>query len=217
MKSIVGQAKKIVNKILGRYKQAQRYQQLFDVIREIRPKTIMEIGTWSGSRAKEMIRLAQSLRPGEQISYYGFDLFEDLTPELYAKEISKHPPSMAEVEKHLAATGAAIKLYKGNTMQTLSHSVAALPPMDFIYIDGGHSLQTIANDWRYSSEVLANNGITIFDDYWPDRTDAGCKPTVDAISRDSFSVSIMPIVDVFKNPDHGRLTIQFARVSKRIS
>src|SRR3989344_6065221 len=88
MKFSLTQVKKIVNKILGRYKEARRYSQLSDVIREIRPKTIMEIGTWSGKRAEAMIQLAQSLCPDEEISYFGFDLFEDLTPDLYAKEIS---------------------------------------------------------------------------------------------------------------------------------
>lgn len=217
MKFFITQLKKVINRYLGRHKEAKRYAQLFDVIREIRPKNIMEIGTWSGHRAEEMLRLAQSLRPGEEISYFGFDLFEDLTPEMYVKEISKHPPSLSKVEARLQATGAKISLFKGNTNVSLPRACGILPKMDFIYIDGGHSNETIANDWHYSKEVMASHGAVIFDDYWPNRTDAGCKTTVDGIARGEFAVSIMPVIDVFQNPDHGRLVIQFARVAKRLA
>lgn len=209
--------KRIVNNLLGRYPEAKRYSQLFDAIREIRPKTIMEIGTWSGTRAAQMIAAAQALRPGEEITYYGFDIFEDLTPELYAQEISKHPPTMSEVKEKLSQTGGRIFLYKGDTNATLPQVTGTLPPIDFAYIDGGHSNVTIANDWEYCRRALSPNGVLIFDDYWPDRTDAGCKTTVDAIPREEFTVEIMPIVDVFNNRDHGRLVIQFARVARRSS
>ena len=213
----VTRAKRIINRLLGRYQEPKRYTQLFDVIREIRPKTIMEIGTWSGTRAAAMITLAQELRPGEEIAYYGFDLFEDLTPELYAQEISKHPPTQSEVQEKLSKTGARVTLYKGDANKTLPSVAGALPPIDFVFIDGGHSNATIANDWEYSAKVLADKGVAIFDDYWFDRTDAGCKTTVDALHPDQFNVKIMPIVDIFNNKDHGRLVIQFARVARRIS
>lgn len=213
----ITRAKRMVNNILGRYPEAKRYVQLFDVIREIRPKTIMEIGTWSGTRAIQMITCAQEMRLGEEIAYYGFDLFENLTPELYAQEISKHPPTMSEVKEKLLKTGARINLYKGDTNITLSGVAGELPPMDFVFIDGGHSLQTIANDWQNSCAILSDKGVVVFDDYWPDRTDAGAKTTVDAISREHFEVGIMPITDIFNNRDHGRLIIQFARVERRAS
>lgn len=215
--SWITRAKRVVNNFLGRYPEAKRYAQLFDVIRKIHPKTIMEIGTWSGTRAVQMIAAAQEVRPGEEIAYYGFDLFEDLTPELYAQEISKHPPTMSEVKEKISATGASIFLYKGDTNVTLPQITGTLPPIDFAYIDGGHSNVTIANDWEYCRRALSLKGVVIFDDYWPDRTDAGCKATVDAIPRDEFMVEIMPIVDVFNNRDHGRLVIQFARITRRSS
>lgn len=213
--SFVTSLKKVINRILGRYQEAKRYGQLYDVIKEIKAANIMEIGTWSGTRAAAMILAARQAAPGKKISYYGFDLFEDLTPDLYAQEISKYPPTMATVKAKLVQTGAQVELFKGDTNVSLSQLAVKLPKMDFIFIDGGHSKATIENDWRYSLEVLADKGVIIFDDYWPDRIDAGAKSLVDSLPRDRFNVQIMPITDIFKNPDHGRLTIQFARVSRR--
>ena len=175
----------------------------------------MEIGTWTGSRAEQMIEAAKEFNPANQINYYGFDLFEELTLKTFSQEFSKQPPRMEEVKKELEKTGANIYLYKGDSRQTLPEVFSRLPKMDFIFIDGGHSLETVKNDWRWSSKLLAPQGVIIFDDYWQNRTDAGAKVTVDGIDRNQFSVELLPIIDRFNNPDFGKLVIQFARVTKR--
>ena len=66
----------MARKILG-YKDAKRYQQILDEIERCAPETIMEIGTWNGVRATEMIQAAQRALPGSTISYFGFDLFDN--------------------------------------------------------------------------------------------------------------------------------------------
>jgi hypothetical protein len=42
--------------------------------------------------------------------------------------------------------GAKIFLFKGDTREVLPKVVNTLPMMDFIFIDSGHSLETIEND-----------------------------------------------------------------------
>src|SRR3989344_6541148 len=130
------------------FKETKRYYYLFETIRKTRPKNIMEIGTWNGKRAEEMINEAKSFYPVDKIDYYGFDLFEEMTKEMLEKEISKLPPSVEEIRKKLEKTGVKINLFKGNTLEILPKAVHFLPKMDFIFIDGGHSIETIANDWN---------------------------------------------------------------------
>ena len=124
---------------------------------------------------------------------------------------------MAAVEAKLQPTGAKIRLFKGFTLDTLPASVSALPPMDLIFIDGGHAQETIANDWHYAQEVMGDSTVVIFDDYWPEGFNGnmkdGAKTVVDAIDTSRFKVEVLPIQDCFHN-DWGVLKIQFARVTR---
>lgn len=195
------------------FKAPRRYHHLFDTIREIKAKHILEIGVWNGKRAVRMIqeaRLASS-----QIKYFGFDLFEDLGVQRYQSELSKMPPTEAQVRSLLVDTKAEIFLYKGNTLETLPKVVGSLPKMDFIFIDGGHSIETIANDWKYLQSCIDERTVVIFDDYWRNREDAGCKSIVDAVDREKYNVEILPEIDVFDNSDFGRLEISFAKITKK--
>lgn len=112
---------------------AARYKYLFEFIKEYRPKTIMEIGTWNGVRAKQMIYTASRFHNSADIQYIGFDLFEDLTSQQEKKEFAKKPPSLQEVKTFLSSTGARISLYKGDTKKTLPKVISSLPKVDFIF------------------------------------------------------------------------------------
>ena len=71
----------------GIWNEPTRYRQLYSRINEIRAKNIMEIGTWRGKRARLMILEAQKYHPPQEVSYYGFDLFETMPPEEMAKAL----------------------------------------------------------------------------------------------------------------------------------
>lgn len=209
--------KRIINAVFGAANAPRRYAQLFSGIHRVRPKHILEIGTWTGSRAAQMIAAAKEFNPAQDIHYYGLDLFEEFTENVMSAELSKRPPAMAEVERRLAATGAHIHLYRGDTQKTLPCLAPTLPLMDFIFIDGGHSRETVLSDWRYACTLLSPRGVLIFDDYWVNRTDAGAKPTVDSIDRGTFFVELLPTVDCVRHPGFGELRIQFAEVRHRPS
>ncbi len=200
--------------LLGSKDIAYRYDQLFAEVKRVKPQTIMEVGVWSGERARKMIGLASKYHPKESIHYYGFDLFETMDKDKFQKEVSKQPPSMESIKEKLSKTGAEIHLIKGDTIHSLPELEGKLPEMDFIFIDGGHSLETIANDWEYASKLMGKGSVLIFDDYWSERTDAGAKATVDAINRSEFKVEIMPVVDTFEKTAFGRLVIQLAKVTR---
>lgn len=175
----------------------------------------MEIGTWTGDRALTMIKLAKRSYCASEIDYYGFDLFGQMTTERFAEEKSKWPPTQKEADEKLQATGVGVHLCQGDTMIVLPELAGKLPKMDLIFIDGGHSLETIANDWHWASRLMHDKTVVIFDDYWLGRTDAGCKTTIDNIDRTKYQVKLLPLTDSFKETKFGPLKIKLASVRKK--
>ncbi|MBA7507589.1 hypothetical protein ES706_06309 [subsurface metagenome] len=207
--------KKLYCKIL--VKEPRRYKYLFEIIRKNKCRKIMEIGTWNGEHALQMIEEAKRNFPPEEVQYYGFDLFELLDSETASKEFSKSkiPPALEIVKEKLEKTNAEIDLYQGDTRETLPRVVNELPKMDFVFIDGGHSIEAIQNDWTYTQKVMDEKTIVIFDDYW-NRDDAGCKRVVEGIDKTKFEAKILPIQDKFKGELGMReLEINFVQVKKR--
>lgn len=194
-----------------------RYDQIFKLVKQSKPSNIMEIGVWTGERAKKMIKIASEYKKTSQINYFGFDLFEVMDEDKFKKEISKQPPKMEEVKSKLEKTGVRINFYKGDTTEVLPKVWESLPKMDFVFIDGGHSIETIDNDWRYVSKLMHKGSVVIFDDYWTNRIDAGAKTTVDRIDRNIYDVEILPVIDSFKETQFGPLTIRLAKVTLKKS
>jgi len=193
----------------------KRYGHLYRTIREMRPRNVMEIGTWNGERAVKMLNLAGELRTPGDIHYYGFDLFEEMTPEIFEIEISKIPPTMAEVQAKLEQTGAEISLHQGDTTVTIPGLLDKLPQMDFVFLDGGHSVNTIASDWACVEKLMHDETVVIFDDYWEDNNTEGAKAIVDGIDRKLFNVEVLEPQDRFKK-DWGTLKINFAKVTRKL-
>lgn len=202
----------VANWYYKNFKAPKRYHHLFDEIKKINAHSILEVGTWNGERALKMIKLAQE-NSTVPVKYIGFDLFEDLTEEMYRFELSKRPPTRKEVEEKLFGTGAAITLVQGNTLDTLPKYVENSQKVDFVFIDGGHHVATIQSDWNAVSQLMHEDTVVIFDDYWRNRSDQSAKPVVDSIDKNRFSVEILPEIDSFDNPDFGRLDISFAKVT----
>lgn len=192
-----------------------RYKHLITTIDNHRCYRIMEIGTYDGKHSMEMIETAKQHWPPEKIEYYGFDLFEDANKQTLQIEraLSKIPPSYDMVRKKLEETGAIIKIFKGNTLNVLPDLVKILPKMDFIFIDGGHSIETVENDWKYSKELMHDNTIVIFDDYW-NMKDSGCNKVIDSLDKQKFFVEILQPTDVFKK-EWGTLKINLVKVMKK--
>jgi predicted O-methyltransferase YrrM len=195
------------------FRAPKRYHHLFDEIKKHKATTLVEVGTWNGDRAVQMIQEAQKSSPGTVVHYVGFDLFEDLTQEMYQHELSKKPPTKHEVEKKLHTTGAKIELIKGNTLETLPLFASGTTKADFVFIDGGHNVETIASDWRAVQRIMHKDTVVIFDDYWRNNSQQSAKPVVDAIDTTQYRVEILPEIDRFTNPDFGKLEISFAKVT----
>lgn len=165
-----------------------RYHQLLKAVREKQPRTILEVGTWNGERARQMLNLCPDA------TYYGFDLFEDATPETDQRELNvKHHHSIDYVYAFL--DGYTVQLFKGDTRETLARMCP--PNIEFVWLDGGHSVETIRSDWDAIKPKLAPNAWVFFDDYYTgpiDTTKYGCNEIVRELKHD-----VMSACDLVKN------------------
>ena len=127
-----------------------------------------------------------------------------------AEELSKWPPSEEAVYRYIKPTGADIALVKGNTKETLKEYTAGA---DFYYIDGGHSEETINNDWHYVSEAMHKDSVALFDDYYKGGPEGmGCNRLVDGLDPEVWKVEILPHETEAKYNDEG-LFIRMVKVT----
>jgi len=154
----------------GPTKHAVRYIHLLEIVKQMKPKRILEIGTWSGARARQMLELS----PNSE--YFGFDLFEEATDETDKEEknVKKHY-SLDDVTERLNGLNA--RLYKGNSRNTLKEYLDEYGEnsADCVFIDGGHSVETIQSDYDYAKKIVQKNGIIIFDDFYTEMPDEELK------------------------------------------
>jgi len=87
--------------------------------------------------------------------------------------------------------------------------------MDFIFIDGGHSIETIQNNWKYSKQLIHDYTVVVFDDFYRDIENLGCKKILDSIDRNEFLVEILQPTDKFKK-NQGVLCVNFVKVTKKL-
>lgn len=165
-----------------------RYAQINPLIAKVKPKTIVEIGTWNGYRAIEMAK--EALKHQDKVTYYGFDLFEQANDQTDEAEKNVKPHYTKElVSKFLERfksehPGFDYVLTAGNTRETLK-------PMcvDFAFIDGGHSIETIEGDY----EALKDSKVILFDDYYEGGIDIelyGCNRVIEKLNH-----QVLPIGD----------------------
>jgi hypothetical protein len=135
-----------------------RYDVLCQVVahavKQAGPKfTLAEVGTWNGSRAIQMANAAFAAG-AEEVCYWGFDTFDQGNDRTYEGHSKPHA-SLWRVSRRLENYGQTMArlgkkftsvLKQGNSNSTLQ---IFTPTVDFAYIDGGHSYETVLNDYTH--------------------------------------------------------------------
>jgi|SaaInl6LU_22_DNA_1037377.scaffolds.fasta_scaffold34518_2 hypothetical protein len=139
---------------------------LFEVMKEIIGDTecnfIGEIGTHKGGTAQQFINLFAPR--SKNLTYYGYDVFDADNPDkqLHKRERNGKAPASFNVATSTLNklkkihTNLDYKLHKGFTTDTLVKPVV----FDFVYIDGGHSYETVKHDYS----MVKDSKIIVFDD-----------------------------------------------------
>lgn len=167
---------------------------LFFKVAKHMPKSILEVGVYRGQRSEELIRLA-FLFSKTKIKYYGFDLFEDLSEDKLRQEYSKISFSKKHLENKLnenVGFFSNINLIKGDTKKTLQE-FKFIEEIDFFFIDGGHSIDTINSDFEKIYSRSKVNSVIILDDYYIDSPELiknyGCNSIITKYPNQIFEES----------------------------
>ncbi len=148
-----------------------RYETLCELltasIKETGKADIVEVGTWNGSRAIQMAEAAFAAGV-TQVSYVGFDTFEDGNDRTHEGHTKPHASSwivsnrLNNYSRMMSRKGLTFSytLLKGNTLETLPRAGEVVKAATFAYIDGGHSYETTKSDYLH----LAHVPFVVFDD-----------------------------------------------------
>tara|TARA_R110002020_G_scaffold3005_8_gene13921 strand:+ start:731 stop:1315 length:585 start_codon:yes stop_codon:yes gene_type:complete len=189
-----------------------RYNCLAEEVAKLKPKTILEVGTHNGRSAS--IMLQEAVKHNPNVKYFGFDLFDEMTEKLAVEEHhGKRLPSMSIASQKLAAYNVAF--FKGNTKDTLSEFTTD-ETVDFVFIDGGHSVETIQSDWNNIKRLISDSSVVVFDDYYQETEEVGCKAVVDSLKAEGYKVEqIESGISFSKKRDLGeQLTVLMMKVTK---
>jgi len=205
----------------GRYSNLLR--KMDELIKRSYTLVYLEVGTFNGVRAINLLDYFLGTDANRQARYIGFDLFEDMTTEMSKAEFSKStlPLSVESIQKSFNDTlkkkygdrFVGTRLFKGNTKKTIKQwkkDLGHLVEPNFIFIDGGHSLETIESDFRNLEEYATDSNVFLMDDYYVNRTDVGCRSMVEKINSEGKLVAL-PLQPIDYIP-HNKLDIQVVNV-----
>lgn len=196
-----------------------RYEAITRQIEALRPRALIEVGTWNGDRAISMATAA--LGVSKNVFYLGFDLFEDITrgqakKELHVKPSSSEAAARAKLERFRNKNpGFSFRIHKGDTRLTLPRILPSYAKtMDLAWLDGGHSVDTVESDWRHVYTAIRPGGVILLDDYYSgverSFTDKfGCNRLVDRLKSEGFTVAVLSAKDHFAD---GRF-VQVVRIT----
>ena len=157
---------------------------ILELINEYNPKNVLEVGVFCGVTARNICELLDKNHKNS-FSYIGVDLFgnnkassDDEIEPLFLKNQKFSNPfktlfynyikkenlnSIESVHKLLEKFGDKIKLIQGDTREILEN--LSLENIEFAFLDGGHSYETVMNDLNILEKKLRKNAIILCDDY----------------------------------------------------
>lgn len=137
-------------------------QLLYSIARFMRSKVIVEVGVAYGDTTKWLCQAAK-INDG---FVYGFDVWEEhgVGNMRYGQKSSKE-----DVEKYLKYfhNCSNFKLEKVNTIsdkENFENMIKELGPLDFVFIDGDHSLAGVSNDFEIVYPYLSDKAVVVFHD-----------------------------------------------------
>ena len=176
-----------------------------EIVYQRKPKNFLEIGVYTGVSARNICNL-QSKLFNNDFNYFGIDLFEDYTPsderEIAPNYIRSNNQYLSNPLKHLVyniilkeqlnslkSVQNFLKKYKNNIKLVKGNSIDVLPTIDLqiydmMFIDGGHSYETISTELKLMHKRAKKNCLILVDDYFHNEA-PGIKKAVDEIVKEN--------------------------------
>ena len=154
------------------------------LVEEYKPKNVLEIGVFCGVTSRNICELLKT-NFGSDFRYYGLDLFgstktssvDEIEPKFLENQKFSNPlktiyynfikkenlNSKISVQNFLKKFSQNIELIEGDTRVTLEK--VPLSEIDFVFLDGGHSYDTVLSDLQRLYDNMKNNSKIVCDDF----------------------------------------------------
>ena len=154
------------------------------LVEEYKPKNVLEIGVFCGVTSRNICELLKT-NFGSDFRYYGLDLFgstktsgvDEIEPKFLENQKFSNPlktiyynfikkenlNSKISVQNFLKKFSQNIELVEGDTRVTLEK--IPLSEIDFVFLDGGHSYDTVLSDLQKLYDNMKNNSKIVCDDF----------------------------------------------------
>ena len=169
-----------------------------NIVKEHKPKVFLEVGVFCGVTARNVCELLQEIHKND-FRYIGIDLFgekasqDEIAPDYLKKQKFSNPlknlfynfllrenlNSYESVQNFLKKFSKNVTLIKGNSNVILRN--LDLKDIDFVFLDGGHSFETVFDDLNLIYKKISNNkgAVILCDDYEDSSYITGVKKAVD--------------------------------------
>ena len=154
------------------------------LVEEYKPRNVLEIGVFCGVTSRNICELLKT-NFGSDFRYYGLDLFgstktssvDEIEPKFLENQKFSNPlktiyynfikkenlNSKISVQNFLKKFSQNIELIEGDTRVTLEK--VPLSEIDFVFLDGGHSYDTVLSDLQKLYDNMKNNSKIVCDDF----------------------------------------------------
>ena len=171
---------------------------LLNQIEIYKPKNFIEVGVFQGVTSRNVCEKLYEIHK-ENFLFHGIDIFEDTNINIDNKEMTIKHNKISNPFKHLFfniilkknlfsidSIYSFLKKFKNNVELYKGFSETELPKIDMskidmVFLDGGHSYETVRSDLSLILKGIKKNKIIICDDY--DQVDYGVKRAVDEILK----------------------------------
>ena len=169
---------------------------LLDQIEIYKPKNFIEVGVFQGVTSRNVCEKLYEIHK-ENFLFHGIDIFEDTNINIDNKEMTIKHNKISNPFKHLIfniilkknlfsidSIYSFLKKFKNNVELYKGFSETELPKIDMskidmVFLDGGHSYETVRSDLSLILKGIKKNKIIICDDY--DQVNYGVKKAVDEL------------------------------------
>ena len=171
---------------------------LLNQIEIYKPKNFIEVGVFQGVTSRNVCEKLYEINK-ENFLFHGIDIFEDTNINIDNKEMTIKHNKISNPFKHLIfniilkknlfsidSIYSFLKKFKNNVQLYKGFSETELPKIDMskidmVFLDGGHSYETVRSDLSLILKGIKKDKIIICDDY--DQVDYGVKRAVDEILK----------------------------------
>ena len=176
-----------------------------------KPKKFLEIGVFQGVTSRNVCELLYEVHK-DNFKYIGIDIFEhdeksnkEIIPNInfrnplkqfyYRYMKRENPYSLSSVKSLLKKFEKNVEIIKGDSKKILP--IIDLAEVDYVFLDGGHSYETVKSDLNNCKIVIENNGTVLCDDY-----------------NLSYAPGVKKAIDEFSSSEQYDIKILFERFAK---